>query len=651
MSLLNSGAVRMNSNRQRLAGVGVLLLGVMVTLAIYWPGLHGAFFFDDYPNVVLNPGVRLETLSFESVRHALASGISGQFGRPVSQLAFALNFNFSGFDPFAFKLINLVIHSVNGVLIYLLAYQVLDSLQFKLKLTNKGLCAALVAVAWLIHPIQLTSVLYVVQRMTSLSASFLLLAMIVHVLARRRTELDWVTVIWLFLAWCVLWPLSILSKETGVLLPGFVAVYELIVRRSEREVLDRFGKAVLYVSIALTVSLIPYLVSSYGNWILSGYDIRSFSLVERLLTEPRVILGYLHWIAFPSLESFALFHDDIAISTSLTTPWTTLPALAGVLVLSIVSAVTSRRFPLVAFGIAWFLIGHSLESSFIPLELVHEHRNYLPLFGICLLPVSLLGSWERKPGFAKTLIVVSLGAVLAYLGFVTAMRANMFGQEKIRTQLEAQFHPGSARANYEAGRTLAAVVDADRGNLVAAILGKRHFEMATELDRDYKMGLLGMLVLDCGMSQTADQGALGELALRFNERLILQEDTSILSAIVEMSGAGLLCLTRADIDRLFAAFVANPGVSQEKKMAMHSLHADYLWLNAKDLPAAREALHSALEIAPRNPSLRLKWAQLDFIAGEKIQAAAQLFELRRERLAPEERKTLDGLLRALEVAE
>ena len=651
MSLLNSGAGRMNSIRHRLAGVGVLFLGILMTLAIYWPGLQGAFFFDDYPNIVLNPGVRLDTLSGESIKQAFESGISGQFGRPVSQLAFALNFHFSGFDSFAFKLVNLVIHCLNGILIYLLAYQLLDSLRYKLKLTNAGLCAALIAVAWLIHPIQLTSVLYVVQRMTSLSGFFLLLALIFHILARRRNELDWPAVIFFLLACCVFWPLSILSKETGVLLPGFVAVYELIVRRSEREALDRFGRLVLYVSIVLAASLVLYVTSSYGNWILSGYDIRSFSLLERLLTEPRVIWGYLHWIVFPSLESFALFHDDIAVSTSLTTPWTTLPALAGILILLIVSVVTSRQFTLVAFGIAWFLIGHSLESSFIPLELVHEHRNYLPLFGLCLLPVSLLGSWGKKPRFQKTLIVVSLGAVLAYLGFVTAMRANMFGQEKIRTQLEAQFHPGSARTNYEAGRTLAAVVDADRGNLVAAILGKKHFEMATELDRDYKMGLLGMLVLDCGMSQTVNRGALDELALRLKERLILQEDTSILSTIVEMSGAGLLCLTRSDIDRIFAAFVSNPGVSQEKKMSMYSLHADYLWLNAKDLPAAREALHSALEIAPLNPSLRLKWAQLDFIAGEKRQARTLLLELRGERLAPEERKTLDGLLGKLEAAQ
>mgnify|MGYP000891397781 CR=1 FL=1 len=628
----------------------MLLAGVLATLAIYWPGLHGAFFFDDHPNIVLNPGIRLENLSVESLRLAWASGISGDFGRPVSQVSFALSHHFGGFDPFAFKLINLVLHCLNGVLIGLLAFQLLDSLRDQLKLANTGLAAALVASAWLIHPIQLTSVLYVVQRMTSLSAFFLLLALLFHILARRREEPNWVTVIRFLLAWCVFWPLSLLSKETGVLLPGFVAAYELIVRRSERDSLDRFGRAVLYVSIALAAGLIPYLASPYGNWILSGYGIRPFSLVERLLTEARVIWGYLYWIAWPRLESFALFHDDIALSTGLIAPWTTLPAIAGLLLLSIISVAGSRRFPLVSFAIAWFLIGHSLESTFIPLELVHEHRNYLPLFGLCLLPIALLGSWEKRMGYQKTLIIASLGAALGYFGLITAMRANMFGQEQIRTQLEAQFHPESARTNYEAGRALAAVADADRGNLVAPILGKKHFEMATELDPHYKMGLLGMLVLGCGMSQTVDRGALDELALRFNQRLILQEDTSILSGFVEMSGAGLLCLTRSDMDRLFAAFLSNPRVSRQKKMAMHALHADYLWLNAKDLPAAREALHRALEIAPRNPSLRLKWAQLDFIAGENGQARTQLLELRGERLAPEERKTLDGLLATLEAA-
>ena len=115
-----------------------------------------------------------------------------------------------------------------------------------------------------------------------------------------------------------------------------------------------------------------------------------------------------------------------------------------------------------------------------------------------------------------------------------------------------------------------------------------------------------------------------------------------------MSGAGLLCLTRADIDGVFDSFVANQRVSSDKKRDVYALHADYLWLNARDLDASRNALQKALEIAPKDPSLRLKWAQLDFIVGDKFQAKRLLLELRGEHLSPNERKTQDELLASLE---
>ena len=106
--------------------------------------------------------------------------------------------------------------------------------------------------------------------------------------------------------------MSILSKETGVLLPGFVAVYELIIRRSERGSLDIFGRVLLYLSIALVLGLVPYLLSPFGQWIVAGYEIRSFSLLERCLLNRAYLWEYIQWIFFPTLEAFALFHDDTA---------------------------------------------------------------------------------------------------------------------------------------------------------------------------------------------------------------------------------------------------------------------------------------------------------------------------------------------------
>lgn len=637
----------MDHSLKRFVASGLLFFAVLLTFTVYWPGLAGSFFFDDYPNVILNLGVKLGALSWESLNLAWSSGNSGQFGRPISQLSFALNYFFSGFSPFAFKLTNLIIHCLNALLVYLLGYQILDSLRLRLNLGNVHLCAAVVAAAWMIHPVQLTSVLYVVQRMTSLSALFVLAALILHVMARRRTDGDWVTIVYFVLAWVVLWPLSIFSKETGVLLPGFVIAYELIVRRSERGGLDALGRCVLALTTLLLLGVIPYLASPFGQWIFSGYEIRSFSLVERLLTEARAIWGYLYWMTFPRLELFALFHDDIELSSSLIDPWVTLPAVAGIVGMSIGVLVASRRFPLQAFGITWFLIGHSLESTFIPLELVHEHRNYLPLFGILLLPVGLLNSLAAKPGVRRTVVVTITGATLAYLAVVTSLRAGMFANEQIRTQLEAQFHPDSARTNYEAGRALAGVVDRDRGNLIATVLAKKHFEMATALDADYKMGLLGAMTIECGVSGDVDRRAFAELKRRLERALVLQEDTTILSSIVEMAGAGLSCLKRSDIDALFASLFANQRLSPDKRVAMHSLHADYLWLHEQDLPASRSALNSALAISPQNPSLRLKLAQLDFIAGDRVAAKKLLLELHDKPLSKGEKETIQNLLRKI----
>ncbi len=429
-----------------------------------------------------------------------------------------------------------------------------------------------------------------------------------------------------------------------------MAAYELIIRRSETGRLDRLGRTILVLSVVLILALVPYLASPFGDWILAGYQIRSFSLGERLFTEARAIWAYLGWIVVPRLEFFALFHDDFVVSKSLLTPWTTLPSVLGLLLVMIWGVFARARYPLVVFGVTWFLVGHALESTFIPLELVHEHRNYLSLFGLLLLPVAGLNKLAARAGMGRTVVVSLLFASLSYLGAITALRADMFANEQIRTQIEAQFHPDSARTNYEAGRTLAAVADRDRGNLMAAILARKHFEKATTLDPDYKMALLGLLVLECGISESLDERSLTELQRRFREALILQEDTSILSSLVEMSGAGLSCLKRSEMDMLFDAFTSNTRVGADKKMIMHSLHADYLWLTERDLVAAKDSLRKSLEIAPRNKSILLKWAQLDYISGDIEGARKLLKELEAEPFSPVERNTLESLLAEIDTA-
>ena len=143
---------------------------------LYWAGLQGGFFFDDAVNILTPEGIQMTALNSQSLYDALSSGIASIFGRPISQLSFALNHYISAFDPYYFKLTNLIIHLLNGVLVNALSR----------KLFKHHYLAALVTTLWLIHPIQLTSVLYVVQRMTSLSALFLLLAFLMHIKGREQ---------------------------------------------------------------------------------------------------------------------------------------------------------------------------------------------------------------------------------------------------------------------------------------------------------------------------------------------------------------------------------------------------------------------------------------------------------------------------------
>lgn len=611
-------------------------LAGMIAIAVYWPGLNGGFFFDDGPSILQAEGVRLKEWSVDSLRLALGSGGAGPSGRPVSQLSFALNHYFSGFSPLEFKATNLAIHLAAGLLVFFLA----------LRLLRGRIAAGWLAVAWLLHPIQLLPVLHVVQRMTSLSALFLFAAMLLHVAGRERGGRGGIAE--LILAWAVLWPLSFLSKENGALFPCFVLAWELIVRRNAAGGLDRFARAFAGAAGVALVGAVAYMGSPAGHWLWAGYDFRGFTVAERLMTEGRILWFYLGLILFPRLEVLGLYHDDIPISTSVIAPWTTLPALAGLVGLIWLAWWLRSRAPLVSFGIAWFLIGHGLESTFLPLEIAHEHRNYLPIFGI-LLAVSwalmrATGTAGPRKTFGLTLAIVAL----IYFPFVTTLRAHQFGEEGRRTQIEAQHHRNSARAQHEAGQTLAELVDADFPDSPTYGFARAHYELAAGLDPAAKMSWLGLVQLNCKSKVPVERVWLDELARRLRETPFSPADRNVLYSLKEMSISGTLCLERADIEKLFASARSNPTVAANVRAMLHSWLADYLALGVRDLPAAEAELDRSLALAPYNPSNRLKRAQLAFLQGRREEARGILNGLRDAALSRAEKETLSGLLACLE---
>lgn len=614
--------------------------------AIYWSGLHGGFFFDDWASILQEEGVRLETLSAESLRQVLQSGHSGPSGRPIAQLSFAFNYYFSGLDPFAFKVTNLVIHAVNALLVLYLAMHLLDAAAPAAKRHKVLIVAGGMAALWLLHPIQLLPVLHVVQRMTSLSAFFLLVALLLHIHGRERNGRAGVAQ--LVLAWGILWPLSFFSKESGVLFPLYALAWELIVRKNGTGELDRFARSFAIAAVAALLAVVAYAFLPGGQWLWAGYDMRSFSLVERLLTEGRVLWFYLGLILFPRLQAFGLYHDDIEISTGLLAPWTTLPALAGVAGLVWAVWWTRRRAPLVSFGIAWFLIGHVLESTALPLEIAHEHRNYLPLFGVLLAAASLLIRVLESTGVHKTIGIALATAALVYFPLVTALRSHEFGDEIRRTQIEAQHHRKSAHAQYQAGLALAGLPQAAETNSPIHTFARAHYELANELDPDFKSGLLGLIHLNCLAGIPVEQGWINELSRRLRETPFAPADRNVLYSLKEMSINGTICLGRPDMQRIFSAAFSNSTVSPGVLAMLYSWYADYLMLREHDVAAAQAALSRSLQLVPANSSNRLKWAQLLFLDGRRKEAIQLLKALRNAELNSSEKRTATELLACLE---
>ena len=165
-----------------------IVIACAFTFGIYLPGLNGDFYFDDYPNIVNNIRLHLDSLHPFAIWEASWSGITGNLRRPLSVLSFSLNTYFTGLNPVPMKITNLIIHLLCGIGVTILARQLIQQWFRKDGSSNVNLISCLIGAIWLAHPLQLTSVLYVVQRMTSLSTFFSICAISSYCLVRKKNS-------------------------------------------------------------------------------------------------------------------------------------------------------------------------------------------------------------------------------------------------------------------------------------------------------------------------------------------------------------------------------------------------------------------------------------------------------------------------------
>jgi len=441
------------------------LLTIILAYLIYWPGINGPFLFDDITSITSNSTLAITALNTDELSRAAQSGYAGPLKRPVALLSFALNYYFAnGYHADAFKATNIVIHGFNALLLYILSIQLLKLLPYENR-TKQITMAACISTIWLLHPINLTSVLYVVQRMTSLSTLFSLSCISLYIASRNRgiifKKADWQCKSLLTLSLCSL-ILALFSKENAILIPLIILLIELTLFpkhmpwRHFIELTSAQKKSVWLMVLCLaTTSLI--LAIDYAE---GGFKSRPFSMAERVLTEARVICFYIFQIIIPRINSFGLFHDDIILSTNLASPWTTTPSIFFILSL-IISAIYYRiKNPLYSLGIGWFFIGHLLESTIFPLEIAHEHRNNLPSIGIILAIASL----TLKVKISHTKAIVSFIFISLILGGTTWLRSKQWSSMYSQAYFETVHHPNSpaaqsifANAAHKSGDNLEAI--------------------------------------------------------------------------------------------------------------------------------------------------------------------------------------------------
>lgn len=420
----------------RLALAFAALLMVYVYLA--WPALGGPFLFDDFHNLQ-NLQLISGTLDWRHVGDYLAA-FTGSPGRPIAALSFLINDYAWPSHAFSFKYTNLLIHLLNGVLLFGFLRQLA---KVSPALPQHLFWPLAAMAAWLIHPLQLSAQLLVVQRMTLLAATFSFAGLWAYTLLLARAKNVWGA----FAALAVLGTATVLAflcKENGALLPLFALVLNATLLRAVLESKPAALRRFIWCACALPAIAVVYVIVRQGLN-PGAYQGRSFTLTERVLTQAHILVDYLKSIVMPRLSGSGIYHDDYPVYRSLFAPPSTF-IYAALIAIGIIWAIAKRKGNgLLSFAVLWFFAGHAMESTVLPLELYFEHRNYLPMLG----PLAAL---TAVPFLLKKHIKLAYGLLAAWLALLmlaTGLQAPIWGDYGRLSAIWSLEQPNSTRTTLQ----------------------------------------------------------------------------------------------------------------------------------------------------------------------------------------------------------
>ena len=596
----------------------LLLALCAVCVIAYAGGLFGDFLFDDFTNIVNNPALRaLTTATHHWLFVALSSG-SGILRRPISMLSFGLNVAWFGMNPVAFKLVNLGIHLANGALIYAIGRRLAGRLLGSggASLAVKPETLALIAAGWwLLHPLNVSGVVYIVQRMNELAVLFTLCGLLCYVDGRERALRGESALASALAGLCLFGLLAVFSKENGALIAAYALVIEATCFRFEavQPTQRRVIKAFFWFSVALPVALSAIYLAMHPQWLTDSYAGRDFTLSERLLSEARILCDYLLWIFVPNPAWMGIFHDDIATSTGLFSPISTVFAIAFLAALVVAAWKLCRRSPGFGFAVAWFLVGHAMESTILPLELVFEHRNYLPMAGLLLGTVCALAPLLPARWPART---VGLGCAALLLGLagITAVRAASWGSPLRLALDDVAHHPMSPRAQYQAGREIIIAGAAKGKQEKAEQEAVPYLERSVALDQQQVSAAVALMLIRASAG-AVQESAVSDLAGRLRHTRANVQANPFLDMLVAATQRKL-SLTPKDMSVLVEAALANPLFRPQVRAMILNNYGAYQFDVAHDNQSAVSLTMAATAEDPQNPYFEMNLTKIALALGQ-----------------------------------
>lgn len=672
-----------------------LAIALLLTSTVYWPGLSGGWLFDDYTSIVENPGVQPADLSLASLVDAALSSTTSEFKRPLASLSFALNYRATGLDPYWMKLTNLVIHLLNGVLVFLLARALLlwcadaDTRSIRSDANTAkaigpgvlrvGFTAVLIAASWMLLPINLTDVLYVVQRMESMANVFVLLGLLGYVAGRRRmlrggpgenrSHSDTRGLALCAVSLTLPTALGLLAKETAVMLPLYALLIEWALFRARRPAHARTvgkdsgleagaEKPDRRIGILFAVVLaIPTIIGMV--WLLprvlnpQSWASRDFTLRTRLLSEARVVLDYIHWALLPTTHGLKFYYDDFIISSGWLSPWTTLASMMGLLALIALTVWLRRRRPLAALGLALFFGAQLLTGTIFPLELVYEHRNYFASFGLLLALVPLLvgtgstrfGADATPPADAQAPHItgsatplpyalvrhVMLGALLALWTIQTAIGAYTWGSPVRLTRELAARSPESPRAQYDLGRSYSVYSNYETASPFTP-LAYAALEKAAGLPESSILPEQALIYMNARMHVPAKDAWWDSLIAKLKKHPSTAQDQGALRALSVCAIEQRCDLPKDRMSEAFQAALAHPDPGAQ----LQARYGDYAWNVLEDKALGERMVAAAVHADPTESDYRVALVHMLVAQGRKEDA--------REALQPLESLNVGGRL-------